>query len=101
MNSREFDGPTCGAVRAAKIIMGGDKAMNTTFGRKSVLGVADIIDRESGLRDLLVALEEARAVLETAKRYFPKSIKNRDEFSRLNVLANAVAPAIAKCLPRG
>ena len=46
--------------------------------------------------DLLYALKEAKAILETAKAYFPKSIKNRHTFSLLNVLANAVDPAIAK-----
>ena len=46
--------------------------------------------------DLLDALIEARRILETASRYFPKSIKNSDRFSLLNVLANAVNPAIEK-----
>lgn len=46
--------------------------------------------------DLLYALKEAKLMLETAKAYFPKSITNRDRFSLLNVLANAVDPAIAK-----
>lgn len=46
--------------------------------------------------DLLYALKEAKSMLETAKGYFPKSIQNRDRFSLLNVLANAVDPAIAK-----
>ena len=46
--------------------------------------------------ELLAALIEARSVLETASRYFPKSVKNSDRFSLLNVLANAVEPAIAK-----
>lgn len=46
--------------------------------------------------ELLDALKEARSMLETASRYFPKSIRNLDRFSLLNVLANAVNPAIAK-----
>ena len=46
--------------------------------------------------DLLRALEEARAMLATAKRYFPKSIQNSDRFELLNVLANSVEPAIKK-----
>ncbi len=45
--------------------------------------------------DLLEALTEAKQTLETARRYFPKSIKNRDTFHLLNVLANAIDPAIA------
>jgi hypothetical protein len=46
--------------------------------------------------DLLAALEQARAMLEKAKGYFPASIKNPDRFSLLNTLANTVNPAIAK-----
>lgn len=46
--------------------------------------------------DLLAALQNAKAMLETASRYFPKSIKNGDRFSLLNVLANSINPAIAK-----
>lgn len=46
--------------------------------------------------ELLDALKEARSMLETASRYFPKSIHNSDRFSLLNVLANTVNPAIAK-----
>lgn len=46
--------------------------------------------------ELLAALVEARAVLESADRYFPSSIKNPDRSRLLNVLANAVSPAIAK-----
>ena len=50
----------------------------------------------SAAPELLAALVEAKAVLESAKRYFPSSIKNPDRFRLLNVLANAVNPAIAK-----
>ena len=46
--------------------------------------------------DMLAALKEAREVLETAKQYFPLSIKNRDRFRLENVLANAVNKAIGK-----
>lgn len=46
--------------------------------------------------ELLSALKNARGMLETASRYFPKSIKNGDRFSLLNVLANSVNPAIRK-----
>ena len=46
--------------------------------------------------DMLRALREAADVLETASRYFPKSIRNSDTFRLHNVLANSVNPAIAK-----
>ena len=46
--------------------------------------------------DLLAALIEAKEVLESARQYFPSSIKNPDRFRLLNVLANSVDPAIAK-----
>jgi hypothetical protein len=53
-------------------------------------------DLEHAAPALLTALKEARQVLETAKQYFPKSIRNRDCFQLLNVLANSVDPTIAK-----
>ena len=46
--------------------------------------------------DMLEALRDAATMLEDAKRYFPKSIMNRDTFRLHNVLANSVNPAIAK-----
>ena len=46
--------------------------------------------------ELLEALKEAQRMLKTAIRYFPKSIRDSDRFSLLNVLANSVNPAIAK-----
>lgn len=48
------------------------------------------------LPELVEALKDAREVLQTADRYFPKSIKNRDRFRLLNVMANSVSPALAK-----
>jgi len=45
--------------------------------------------------DLLAALESAAAMLRTARRYFPKSIRNRDRFSLENTLENSVNKAIA------
>ena len=62
MNSKDFR-PTCGAVRAAKIIMAGKKVIATEYGRKSVLGVAEIIDAESGLRELLEVCERHRRAI--------------------------------------
>ena len=64
-----------------------DDAQGARFHRCAVHGAAP---------DLLTALKEARAMLETASRYFPKSIRNGDRFSLLNTLANSVEPAIAK-----
>lgn len=46
--------------------------------------------------ELLAALVEAEAVLNTARQYFPKSIQNADRFHLLNVLENSVGKAIAK-----
>lgn len=46
--------------------------------------------------EMLQALRDALEVLETAHRYFPKSIKNSDTFNLLNVEANSVRAAIAK-----
>lgn len=47
-------------------------------------------------KKLIAALKDARDVLNTARRYFPKSVKNADTFQLLNVLANSVKPAIAE-----
>lgn len=46
--------------------------------------------------DMFQALHDAREVMQTARRYFPKSIQNRDTFHLLNVLANSVEKAISK-----
>jgi hypothetical protein len=51
--------------------------------------------REALIDELAEALREARGILETARGYFPKSIRNRDTFSLLSVEANAIGPAIA------
>lgn len=47
-------------------------------------------------RQLYAALKAASEILETAKRYFPKSIQNADRFSLENVLANSIRPALAQ-----
>lgn len=44
--------------------------------------------------ELLGALQDALKVIQTAKRYFPKSIKNSDKFHLLNIEANSIRPAI-------
>ncbi len=44
--------------------------------------------------DLLAALIEAKQVLETARRYFPKSIRHPDTCQLECVLANSVGKAI-------
>ena len=46
--------------------------------------------------DMLEALHEALKVMQLAKRYFPKSIKNPDKFTLLNVEANSILKAIRK-----
>lgn len=46
--------------------------------------------------DLLEALREADKMLDIAKRYFPRSIKNGDKFDLLNVQENVVRKAIAQ-----
>jgi len=46
--------------------------------------------------EMAEALLQARSMLETASRYFPKSIKNADRFALLNLLANTINPALVK-----
>jgi hypothetical protein len=50
----------------------------------------------SAAPDMLEALKEADRMLDIAGKYFPKSIRNTDKFSLLNVQANSVKKAIAK-----
>ncbi len=47
-------------------------------------------------QEMLQALREANEVMEIAKRYFPKSIRNANRFTLLNVQENKVRKAIAK-----
>lgn len=46
--------------------------------------------------EMLKALRDAAEVMELAKQYFPKSIRNDDRFALLNVQTNSVQKAIAK-----
>ena len=46
--------------------------------------------------DMLEALHEALKVMQLAKKYFPKSIKNPDTFTLLNVEENSILKAIRK-----
>ena len=48
---------TPGAIRAAQVILNGEETIPTVYGRKSVEGIADLIDRETAARALLAALE--------------------------------------------
>ena len=48
---------TSGAYRAAEIIMAGETRIDTAYGRKSVHGIADIIDRQTATLELLEALK--------------------------------------------
>ena len=45
---------------------------------------------------MLEALHEALKVMQLAKKYFPKSIKNPDTFTLLNVEENSILKAIRK-----
>jgi len=93
ITSKTFIGPTCGAFKAAKIIMAGEKAINTDYGRKSVIGLAEIIDRESGLRRAIEALEAWRDWSddnpEVPQRMVPTNI------------CQAIDSVIDNALPRG
>ena len=54
---------TPGAIRAAEIITGGEygswRLYVTTYGRKTVVGIADLIDRQTGAAELCRALRLA------------------------------------------
>lgn len=59
---------TLGAIRAAEIITGGKygdkKTYPTTYGRKTVEGIADIIDRETAAFELLVVTKRIASYCE-------------------------------------
>lgn len=46
--------------------------------------------------ELLRACRYALEIIQTAKRYFPKSIKNRDTFHLCNIEENSIRSAIRK-----
>lgn len=46
--------------------------------------------------ELLRACQDALEIIQTAKRYFPKSIKNRDTFHLCNIEENSIRSAIRK-----
>lgn len=49
--------------------------------------IADLIDRETGVRELLEALKYAEELTKVARQYFPKSIKNAHKFQLENTCA--------------
>ena len=52
-----MDTNTMGAIHAAKIIMAGKPRIETAYGPKGVIGIADLIDRETAAPDMLADLE--------------------------------------------
>jgi homoserine kinase len=78
-------------------ILGGVKFITylTEYSKNIPLSPADVRLIASA-PELLAALNDARAMLKTARQYFPKSIRNSDTFRLLNVLANTIEPAIAR-----
>ena len=47
------------AMHVAGIIMGGKARIETVYGFKNIEGITDLIERETGLPDLLAALQRA------------------------------------------
>lgn len=68
---------------------GGD----TTAGPQNSKANAKII---AAAPEMLQALKDAHELLGIARKYFPKSIKNRDTFDLENIMANSVNNAIRK-----
>lgn len=66
---------------------------NCFYGRDRL--ARHILSISDSNKDLLVVLKEAAELLETARQYFPKSIRNADKFHLLNVCAS-INKAIAK-----
>ena len=55
---------TKSAERTAGILMNGSKAMETSYGNKTILGVASLITKESGLGNALIILKDCRNYFE-------------------------------------
>ena len=51
------------ALRAAEIIMNDKHKIRTDYGEKTVYGIADLIETETGLPELLEVLKRARIAL--------------------------------------
>ena len=93
---------TPGAIRAAEILTGGKyelpdlehkaKTYSTDYGRKTVYGIADMIDRETAAPDLLAALEDAWRSLDRLAND-PDDTNAQAEATRVAMAARA---AIAK-----
>jgi hypothetical protein len=49
---------TRGALKAAEVIMNGKKLISTDYGKKSLEGIADLIDRETAAPEMYEALKE-------------------------------------------
>lgn len=75
---------TEGAIRAAEIITGlkyGDKEkFPTAHGFKTVEGVADLIQSQTGTEDLIAALERAAGCLEWVTGEWPETGKPKNLF---------------------
>jgi len=50
------DTPSKAAMRAAKIIMNGKKKLDTEYGEKTQIGIADLIDRETLVKEAFESL---------------------------------------------
>ena len=68
---------------------------NRDYTSLSVLaeGFARLYTFENAATELLTACEEAAQMIKTARKYFPKSIRNRDSFS-LEVTNTTITKAI-------
>ena len=86
---------TPGAIRAAAIIMGDDASIWTVYGRKTLAGLADLIDRETAAPDLLAALEPLQVWAENERRRHRAS-NEENEAAFMGELADNARAAIRK-----
>lgn len=85
---------SAGAIRAAEIITGGQYGSKqfyaTTYGEKTVKGIADLIDRQTAAPELLQALQDLMAVIDNL------TTKERLASGLYSIHAYTVAQAVIK-----
>lgn len=80
-----------GALSAASIIANGRETVDTIFGRKTVIGLADLIERETGIVELLTVACGALGYLEALP---PEYRPDEAWFAPLRAAILRVAPPV-------
>ena len=85
---------TRGATEAAWVIMAGKAKIETEFGKKTLEGIADLIDRKTAAPELLEALKHAHTSLRTFSDHVPDDEKGWTSYD--SEVLTSLEAAIAK-----